>query len=204
MLPEPSALMAFFTPQLSRFRTSFRPSTMMREDEDSTFGPQVNPWKDLAVPTVNTERTSSITVFDAASPEFTSVSKSSLARSTTAVRLVARMSLICMTLMMALQGPMRSMVSNELAIIAVSTLSMLLGMTMVPCTLPFLVSISTSTCPTRAVRCNLRSSSSSPSKPSVWPMMAPMMSLRWTVPFTLISARISYFMALPFPPPPRF
>ena len=156
------------------------------------------------MPTVNTERTSSITVFDAASPEFTSVSKSSLARSTTAVRLVARMSLICMTLMMALQGPMRSMVSNELAMIAVSTLSMLLGMIMVPCTLPFLVSISTSTCPTRAVRCNLRSSSSSPSKPSVWPMMAPMMSLRWTVPFTLISARISYFMALPFPPPPRF
>ena len=28
--------------------------------------------------------------------------------------------------------------------------------------------------------------------------------LRWTVPFTLISARISYFMALPLPPPPRF
>ena len=53
------------------------------------------------------------------------------------------------------------------------------------------------------MRWSCRSSRSSPSRPSVWPMMAPMMSLRWTVPFTLISARISYFMALPFPPPPR-
>ena len=79
-VPEPSALMAFFTPQLRRFRTSFRPSTMMSEDEDSTLGPQVNPWKDLAVPTVKTERTSSMTVLEAASPEFTMVSNNSLAR----------------------------------------------------------------------------------------------------------------------------
>ena len=67
---------------------------MMSEDEDSTLGPQVNPWKDLAVPTVKTERTSSMTVLEAASPEFTMVSNNSLARSTTAVRFVARMSLI--------------------------------------------------------------------------------------------------------------
>ena len=50
--------------------------------------------EDLAVPTVSTERTSSMTVLEAASPELTMVRSSSLARSTTAVRLVARMSLI--------------------------------------------------------------------------------------------------------------
>ena len=101
MFPAPSALIAFFTPQLSKLITSFRPSTMIRESELSTFGPQVNPWKLVAVPTVKTERTSSTTVLLAASPELTKARRSSFARSTTAVRFVARTSEISMTVIFA-------------------------------------------------------------------------------------------------------
>ena len=77
--------------------TSFLPSTMMSESELCTFGPHVSPWKLVAVPTVSTERTSSTTVLLAASPELTSARSNSFARSTTAVRLVARTSEISTT-----------------------------------------------------------------------------------------------------------
>ena len=79
MSPAPSALIAFFTPQFNRLRTSFLPSTIISEVEDSTFGPLVKPWKEVAVPVVKTERTSSITVFVAASPEFTITNNKSFA-----------------------------------------------------------------------------------------------------------------------------
>ena len=145
MSPAPSALIEFLTPQFNRLRTSFLPSTIISEVEDSIFGPQVNPWNDVAVPVVNTERTSSITVFDAASPELTRLRSSSFARSTTAVRLVALTSWMSITLITAAHGPILSIVSNADAIIAVSTLSILLGTEITPCTLPPLDSISTST-----------------------------------------------------------
>ena len=74
---------------------------MMSESELWTFGPQVNPWKFVAVPTVRTDRTSSTTVLLAASPELTNARRSSLARSTTAVRFVARTSEISTTLIFA-------------------------------------------------------------------------------------------------------
>ena len=96
------------------------------------FGPQVSPWNCFAVPTVNTERTSSITVFDAASPELTKSRSSSLALSTTTVRFVALISCISITVIFAVQGPILSIVSKEDAIIAVSTLSRLLGIRINP------------------------------------------------------------------------
>ena len=196
MEPAPSAEIAFFTPQLSKFLTSFLPSTTISDDDDSIFGPQVRPWNCFAVPTVSTDLTSSITVFDAASPELTSSSSSSLARSTTLVRLVALISWISFTVIFAVHGPILSMVSNEEAIIAVSTLSRLLGIMIIPCTLPPLFSISTSTCPILAVRWSFLNSNSSPSRPSVWPIIAPMMSFLCTVPLTFMSARTIYFIAL--------
>ena len=51
-------------------------------------------------------------------------------------------------------------------------------------------SVSTSTWPILAVRWSFLSSSSSPTKPSVWPMMAPMMSCGSTIPSTSIEALI--------------
>ena len=140
---------------------------MISESLDSTFGPQVRPWKFFAVPTVRTLRTSSITVLVAASPEFTISNSKSLARSITALTFVERTSWISVTLIFAAHGPILSIVSRLDAMIAVSTLSMLLGIRISPVTLPALLLTSTSTWPILAVRCNFLSSKSSPNRPSV-------------------------------------
>ena len=143
--PAPSQEIAFLTPKFSKFLTSFLPSTTINESLDSIFGPQVSPWKFFAVPTVRTLRTSSITVFVAASPELTISSNRSFARSITAFTLVDLTSWISLTVIFAAQGPILSIVSRLDAIIAVSTLSMLLGIKISPFTFPPLDFTSTST-----------------------------------------------------------
>ena len=159
--------MAFLIPKFNKLRTSFLPSTKINESLDSTFGPHVNPWKFFAFPTVNTLLTSSITVFVAASPEFTISRSRSFALSITALTLVDLTSCISVTTIFAAHGPILSIVSRLDAIMAVSTLSILLGIRISPFTLPALLLTSTSTWPILAVLWSFRSSKSSPSSPSV-------------------------------------
>ena len=113
-----------------------------------------------------------------ASRMFTMSSSRSFARSTISSRLSERMLMISVTLRLAFDGPMRSMVSSAAPMMALSTFSRVEGISMRPLTRPFLLSSVTSMWPIRPLRCSLRRSSASGISPSVWPKMAPMMSLR--------------------------
>ena len=159
--------MAFLIPNFNRFLTSFRPSTIIRASLLAAFGPQVIPEMLVSVPSVSTLRTSSKMLLLSFEPSFTMLRSKSFARSMTVSRLTLCIFSILATLIVALHGPIRSIVSSAAPTTAVDTWSRLLGSRISPDTLPLLDLRSTSTWPIRPVRCNFRNCSSSPSSPSV-------------------------------------
>ena len=145
----PPTATAFLMPYLSRLSTSARPSTTRMASESSTFGPAGR----LSLPrcVISSTRTDCFisSVISSVSRMFSSNISTSmrLARSMTYFLLAARTSSMRLTAMRAMQGPTRSMVSRAAAKMAVSTLSKLDGMEMVPLDFPPLDAIWTSILP---------------------------------------------------------
>ena len=88
---------------------------------------------------------------------------------------------------LALQGPILSIVSKAAAIIAVSVLSKEEGIIISPLAFPAVVFKFTSILPIFPFLCNSLNSNSEPKSPSVWPKIAPITSGLSTVPSTEIS-----------------
>lgn len=116
-----------------------------------------------------------------------------LALSMIIFRLVSRISSIFSSVTLAWQGPTRFMLSRLAAMIAVDTLSRLVGMIIDPVVMSCFDVRSISILPILPDFCNSRRSSSGPNKPSVCPKTAPMTSGFSTTPSISNLARISYF-----------
>ena len=120
-IPEPIVAIAFLIPNFSKFLTSFRPSTIIIALLSETFGPAVIPEISFSVSKVSTERTSSNIFLDSSWPEFTMFNNNALARSITFSRFADLIFSIALTLITALHGPIRSIVSNAAPMTAVLT-----------------------------------------------------------------------------------
>src|SRR5438309_249455 len=194
----PSTAIAFLMPDRRRFRTSCRPSTMMIASLSVTFGPagSRSAPNETISDTWTLWRTSSSRsdpeVFDSS----TMADRSERARSMILFRFVTRVSSTLSTLIVALHGPTRSIVSRAAAKIEVSTWSSEEGIRIVPSLRPFLLCTSTSIRPMRPLFCKSLRSSSSPSSPSVWPNTAPTTSGFSTIPSASRRAWMRYFVVL--------
>ena len=188
LMPDPIVAIAFLNPNFSRLRTSLRPSTMMIPSESLTFGPAVMPWNSTSVSRVRTAATSSMMFLDSSAPACIISISSIFARSMIVSRFAEYMFSIFCTRIIALHGPILSIVSSAAPITAVLTWSRDEVRMISPLTRPLWLLRFTSTCPMRPVRSNFRNCNSSPSRPSVCPKIAPMTSLRATVPSALIVA----------------
>ena len=109
-------------------------------------------------------------------------------------RLASRISSILFRIIVALQGPTRFMLSILAAIIAVETLSRLVGMFILPVVLSCFESKLISILPIRPDFWSSRRSSSGPNNPSVCPKSAPITSGFSTTPSTSNRERITYFI----------
>src|SRR3989442_13643897 len=118
------------------------------------------------------------------------------ARSMILFRFVTRVSSTLSTLIVALHGPTRSIVSRAAARIEVSTWSSEDGIRVVPSVRPFLLWTSTSIRPMRPLFCRSRKSSCSPRSPSVWPTTAPTTSRFSTFPSASRRAWMRYLVVL--------
>src|SRR6266545_636513 len=194
----PSTAIAFLMPERRRFRTSWRPSTMMIASLSATFGPEGR--RSGPNETISETWTLILTSSKRSVPDVFDSStiwlSSDRARSMILLRFVTRTSSTLSTRIEALHGPTRSIVSSAAAKIDVSTWSSEDGMRIVPSLRPFLLCTSTSMRPMRPLFCRSRRSSSSPSSPSVWPKTAPTTSGFSTIPSASIRAWIRYFVVL--------
>ena len=121
LIPEPIVAIAFLIPNFNSWRTSFRPSTIMSASLSLTLGPAVIPEISFSASSVKTARTSSKIFLDSSCPELTISSNNVFARPMTLSRLADTMFSIDVTLIMALHGPIRSIVSSAAPITAVLT-----------------------------------------------------------------------------------
>ena len=136
LIPEPIVAIAFLIPNLSRFLTSFLPSTIMIASDSVTFGPAVIPWYSVSLSNVKTALTSSRIFFESSTPEFTIFSRSCFPLSITWSLLEDCWFSIIFTLITALHGPILSIVSRAAPITAVLTWSRDEDTRISPCTLP--------------------------------------------------------------------
>src|SRR3990170_766876 len=125
----PSTATAFLIPDRRRFRTSCRPSTIRIASLSATFGPagrRSGPNEAISE-TCTDARTSSSRSTPVAFEPSSIWPRSCFARSTILFRFVTRTSSTFSTLIVALHGPTRSIVSSAAAMIDVSTWSRLDG-----------------------------------------------------------------------------
>ena len=120
-IPEPIVAIAFLIPNFNKFRTSFLPSTIIIASLSETLGPAVIPEISFSVSKVKTALTSSSMFLESSWPELTIFKSRVLALSITLSLLAERIFSIPLTLMTALQGPIRSIVSSAAPITAVLT-----------------------------------------------------------------------------------
>ncbi|OPX76217.1 MAG: hypothetical protein A4E43_01349 [Methanosaeta sp. PtaB.Bin005] len=145
----PPTATAFLMPYLSRLSTSALPSTTKIASESRTLGPAGR----LSLPKwiISSTRTDCFisSVISSVSRMFSSniSTRIRLALSITYLLLEARTSSMRLMAILAMQGPTRSMVSRAAASMAVSTLSKLEGIEMVPLDFPPLDVICTSILP---------------------------------------------------------
>src|SRR5438132_479846 len=194
----PSTAIAFLMPDRRSVSTSCRPSTMMIASLSAMFGPagsRSDP-KDTISDTWTLCRTSSRRSEPEVFESSTMDARRARARSMILFRFVTRTSSTFSTLIVALHGPTRSIVSRAAAKMDVSTWSSEDGMRIKPSLRPFLLCTSTSMRPMRPPFCRSRKSSSSPRSPSVWPNTAPTTSGFSTIPSASIRAWIMYLVVL--------
>src|SRR2546428_553043 len=171
----PSTAIAFLMPDRRSVSTSCRPSTMMIASLSAMFGPagsRSDPNETIS-DTWTLCRTSSSRSEPEVFESSTMVARRARARSMILFRFVTRTSSTFSTLIVALHGPTRSIVSRAAAKMDVSTWSNEDGIRIRPSLRPFLLCTSTSMRPMRPPFCRSRKSSSSPRSPSVWPNTAP-------------------------------
>src|SRR5213594_4421439 len=194
----PSTAIAFLIPERRRFRTSWRPSTMMIASLSATFGPAGSrsapneTISDTCTLWRTSSRRSDPEVFDSSTMD----ESRERARSMILFRFVTRVSSTLSTLIVALHGPTRSIVSSAAARIEVSTWSSEDGIRIVPSLRPFLLWTSTSIRPMRPLFCRSLKSNSSPRSPSVWPNTAPTTSGFSTIPSASRRAWMRYLVVL--------
>src|SRR5437870_600662 len=194
----PSTAIAFLIPERRRFRTSWRPSTMIIASLSATFGPAGSrsapneTISDTCTLWRTSSRRSDPEVFDSS----TMGESRERARSMILFRFVTRVSSTLSTLIVALHGPTRSIVSRAAARIEVSTWSSEDGIRIVPSLRPFLLWTSTSIRPMRPLFCRSLKSNSSPRSPSVWPNTAPTTSGFSTIPSASRRAWMRYLVVL--------
>src|SRR2546426_7475116 len=194
----PSTAIAFLMPDRRSVRTSCRPSTMMIASLSAMFGPagsRSDPNETISDTWTlcrTSSRRSEPEVFESSTMD----ARRARARSMILFLFVTRTSSTFSTLIVALHGPTRSIVSRAAAKMDVSTWSSEDGIRIRPSLRPFLLCTSTSMRPMRPPFCRSRKSSSSPRSPSVWPNTAPTTSGFSTIPSASIRAWIMYLVVL--------
>ena len=192
----PPTATEFFIPYRSRFSTSARPSTTIIASESVTLGPHgisSLPKKIISL-TLTACFTSSVISWLSGMFSSNMSVRMCFALFTICCRFDARISSILVISIFAMQGPILSMVSREAARTAVSVLSRLDGISIVPFDLPAVDFMFTSILPIRPVFWSSLRSRSLPNSPSVCPNIAPTTSGRSTIPSAFILEWIIYLV----------